>query len=91
MSDSTDDPDKTPSTTEEEQAEEGKALAQGVLRVGAVSIAALLLTIVGLMQATGMIDLFPFGDDWTVEWLVFVLLAIVLVAAELWTWKSDLI
>lgn len=89
MSDSANDPEKTPSTTEEEQREEGKALAQGWLRVATVSIAALLLTVLGLLQATGLIDLFPFGEGWTVQWLVFVLIAVVLVSVELWTWKSD--
>ena len=89
MSDPADDPEKTPSTTVEEQREEGKMLAKGWLRIASVSIFALLLTVVGLLQATGVIDLFPFGEGWTVQWLVFVLLAIVLVSVELWTWRSS--
>lgn len=89
MSDSTKSPDQTPSTTEAEQQEEGEAVAQGLLRVAGVSIFALLLIVVGLLQATGQVDLFPFGDGWTIQWLVFVLLAVILVSIELWSWKSD--
>lgn len=89
MSDSTRDPDKTPSTTEAEQREEGEVLAKGWIRVAGISILAVLLTVVGLLQATGYVDLFPFGEGWTIQWLVFVLLAVILVSIELWSWKSD--
>ena len=89
MSDSRRDPDKTPSTTKAEQREDGEALAQGLLRVGIVSIFAIVLTVVGLLQATGYVDLFPFGDGWTIQWLVFAFLGVVLVSIELWSWKSD--
>lgn len=89
MSDPGEDPEKTPSTTEEEQREEAEVLAKGWLRVAAVSILATVLTVVGLLQASGLVDLFPFGEDWTVEWLVFVLLAVLLVGIELWGWWSD--
>lgn len=89
MSDPGEDPEKTPSTTEEEQREEAEVLAKGWLRVATVSILATVLTVVGLLQASGLVDLFPFGEDWTVEWLVFVLLAALLVGIELWGWWSD--
>lgn len=89
MSDPGEDPEKTPSTTEAEQREEAEVLAKGWIRVAAVSIFAVVLTVVGLLQAGGLVDLFPFGEEWTVEWLVFVLLAAALVAIELWTWWSD--
>lgn len=85
MSDSTEDPDKRPSTTKEEQKEEGVVLMKGVVRIAGISIFATLLTVVGLLQATGLVDLFPFGEEWTVQWLVFVFLALVLVAVELWS------
>lgn len=81
--------DQMPSTGEEEQREEAKVLAEGWLRVAAVSIFALVLTVVGLLQASGLVDLFPFGNDWTVEWLVFVALAVAIVAVEAWTWWID--
>ena len=89
MSDPGEDPERTPSTTEAEQREEAEVLAKGWLRVAAVSILAVVLTVVGLLQAGGLIDLFPFGEDWTLEWLVFVLLAAVVVAVELWGWLSE--
>ncbi len=89
MSESTDDPEKTPATTEDEQREEGETIAKGWLRVGAVSIFGMLLAVIGLMQATGLIDLFPFGEGWTYQWLVFVAIAAVVVAIEVWTWRSD--
>ena len=88
MSDSTEDLDGTPTTSEENAEEEGKELAQGGVRVGAISILSLLLIVTGLLQATGVVDLFPFGSDWTVQWLVFVLLAFVLIGIEVWGWKS---
>lgn len=89
MSDPGEDPERTPSTTEAEQREEAEVLAKGWLRVAAVSILAVVLTVVGLLQATDLVDLFPFGEDWTIQWLVFVLLAALLVAVELWGWRSD--
>lgn len=88
MSDASEDPEKTPSTTEAEQRTEGMTIARGWLRVASISIFALLLAVVGLLQASGFVDLFPFGDGWTVQWLVFVLIAAILVGIELWTWRS---
>lgn len=81
--------DHTPSTSEDVQREEAKVLAEGWLRVATVSIFAVLLTVVGLLQASGLVDLFPFGEGWTVEWLLFVVLAVALVAVEAWTWWID--
>lgn len=81
-------PEKAPAQTEHDEREEGKTIATGWVRVGVVSIFATLLTVVALMQASGLIDVLPFGQDWTVEWLVLVLVAAVLVAVELWTWRS---
>ena len=94
MSDSTEDPDKTLTTSEEQAAKEGKEgkegkeLAQGGVRVGVISILSLLLIVIGLLQATGVIDLFPFGSGWTVQWSIFILLAFVLIGIEVWGWKS---
>lgn len=62
MSDSSRDPDKTPSTTEAEQREEAEVLGQGLVRVAGISIFAMLLAVVGLLQATGFVNLFPFGE-----------------------------
>jgi len=64
-------------------------VAKGFIRVAAVSIVATLLIVVGLLQATGLISLFPFGQEWTVQWLVFVLLGVVLVAVGIWSWRSE--
>lgn len=89
MTETHDDPDKTPTTSEEEAREEGKAMFQRGLRVALISIVSLLLATAGLLQATGLVDLFPFGGDWTYQWLVFVLLAAIIVAAEIWTWRTQ--
>lgn len=89
MSDSATDPDETPSTTEAEQREEGEVVAKGLLRVAGISIVSTLFVVVGLLQATEYIDLFPFGDGWTVQWLVFVLLGLLLVSIEFWSWGSE--
>lgn len=87
MTETTDDPDKTPTITEEEAREECTELLEGSLRVALVSIVGVALAAVGLLQATGLVDLFSFDVDWTYQWLVFVLLAAALVAAEVWTWR----
>ncbi|WP_123619456.1 hypothetical protein [Halorubrum sp. CSM-61] len=89
MSDKRNEPEKTPSTTEAEQREEGEVVAKGFIRVAAVSIVATILVVVGLLQATGLVSLFPFGEEWTVQWLVFVLLGVILVSVGLWSWKSE--
>lgn len=81
--------DQMPSTSEEEQREEAKVLAEGWLGVTAVSIFAVLLIAVGLLQASGLVDLFPFGSNWTVEWFVLVALGMVVVAMVAWTWWND--
>lgn len=88
MTETYDDHDQTPTMTEEEAREEGKELLEGSLRVALVSIVALSLAAAGLLQATDLVDLFPFGGDWTYEWVVFVLLAVAIVAAEAWTWRE---
>ena len=88
MSDSSEDLDKTPTTSEEQAEEEGKELAQGVVRIGVISILSLLLITIGLLQATGVVDLFPFGEEWTVQWLVFILLGLILIGIEVWGWRS---
>ncbi|MDZ5812643.1 hypothetical protein U4E84_14945 [Halorubrum sp. AD140] len=88
MSDSTEDPEKTPSTTEAEQREEGEVVAKGLIRTAAISIFSVLLLVVGLLQATGYVDLFPFGEG-IIQWLVFVLLGLILVSIGLWSWRSE--
>ena len=89
MSDPGDDPEGTPSTTEAEQREEAAVLAQGTLRTALVSIVALLLIVLALMQATGLVDLIPLGDEWTLQWLVFLLAAAALVGVQVWSYRSD--
>jgi hypothetical protein len=85
MSDSQKDPDKTPSTTEAEQRKEGEVVAKGLIRVAGISIVSVLLIVVGRLQATEYIDLFPFGEGWTIQWLVFAVLGLILVSVELWS------
>lgn len=60
MSDSATDPDSEPSTTEEEQREEGRVLFQGWVRVAAISILMLLLLVMVLLHLSGVIDVLPF-------------------------------
>ncbi len=83
-----DDPDQHPTRTEEEAKDEAKVVAKGGVRIAAVSIFATLLTVIGLLQASGLIDLFPFGEGWTLQWLVFVVIAVFIVALELWSWSN---
>lgn len=60
------------------------------LRIGVVSIAAMLLLALGMMQATGLVDLLsPFVDSEIGQWLVFVILAVVVGAVAVWSWRTS--
>lgn len=88
MSDTEKDPTQEPTTSEEDAEEEAEVLLKGWLRVALVSIISLLFIVLGLLHATDVIELFPFGTDWTVQWLVFVLIGVAILSIEFWSWKS---
>jgi hypothetical protein len=73
-------------TTDEEQAEkEATWMAKEWVTIATVSILGLLLFALGLMQATGLVDLLaPIVDTEGGQWLVFGVL--VLGAAALFVW-----
>jgi hypothetical protein len=73
-------------TTDEEQAEkEATWMAKEWVTIATVSILGLLLFALGLMQATGLVDvLAPIADTEAGQWLAFGVLA--LGAAALFVW-----
>lgn len=90
MSDSRDEPTETPTETREQAAEEGAWMAQNWIRVAVVSILLVVVFVVGLMQMTGLMDLFaPIADSEGGQWAAFGVLAAAVAAIGLWAWGSS--
>lgn len=89
MADRDEEPTETVTETRAQAAEETEWMAQNWIRVAVVSIAALLVLVVGLMQASGLIDLLaPFVDSSEGQWIVFAVLALVVLALGIWAWAA---
>lgn len=90
MSDSRDEPTKTTTESREQAEEEGAWMAQNWLRIAVISILLLVVFVVGLMQSTGVVDLLaPIVDSDGGQWIVFGVLAAVVVAIGVWAWGSS--
>lgn len=74
-------------TTSEEQAErEATWMVKEWTTIAAISILLLLVLVLGLMQATGVVDLLaPVVDTEIGQWAVFVVIALVVLAIFLWS------
>lgn len=74
-------------TTSEEQAErEATWMMKEWTTIGTISILVLLVVVLGLMQATGLVDLVaPVADTEIGQWSVFV--AIVLITLTIFVWS----
>lgn len=74
-------------TTSEEQAErEATWMMKEWTTIGTISILVLLVLVLGLMQATGLVDLVaPVADTEIGQWSVFV--AIVLITLTIFVWS----
>ncbi|WP_394739507.1 hypothetical protein [Natronococcus roseus] len=88
-----DEPDEEPTekpTNDREEAErEGKWMARNWIGIAVVSILALLLLAVGMMQATGLVDVFaPVADSETGQWAAFGVLALAVLAIAGWSWRA---
>lgn len=88
-----DEPDKEPTekpTEDREEAErEGQWMARNWLGIAVVSILALLLLALGMMQATGLVDVFgPVADSETGQWAAFGVLALAVLALAGWSWRA---
>ncbi|THE65576.1 hypothetical protein D8Y22_07110 [Salinadaptatus halalkaliphilus] len=86
-------PDREPPegpTEDKVQAEhDGKQMARNWVGIAVVSILALLLLAVGLLQATGVVDVFaPIATTETQQWAAVGVLALIVVAIAGWSWSS---
>lgn len=90
MSDSRDEPTETPTESREQAEEEGAWMAQNWVRIAVFSILLLVVFAVGLMQSTGVVDLFaPIVDSEGGQWVVFGVLAAIVAGIGLWAWGSS--
>lgn len=89
MSKPDEEPTDKPASSREEAAEDSEWMFRNWIGVAVVSIAILLLITVGLMQGTGLIDVFaPVADSETGQWGAFAVLALIVAALAAWGWKS---
>jgi polyferredoxin len=74
-------------TTDEQQAErEATWMAKEWASIGVISILVMVLLALGLLQATGVIDLLaPIADTEIGQWGAFVVLALVVLGISLWS------
>lgn len=75
-----------PTQSEQDAQEAATFMAKELLSIALVSIAALLLLVLGLMQATGVIDILGAGiGSESIHWLGFVGLVLLVIAAFAWS------
>ncbi|MFC4989748.1 MULTISPECIES: hypothetical protein [Saliphagus] len=90
MSDSRDDPTETTTESREQAAEESAWMVQNSIRIGVFSILLVVVFTLGLMQATGLVDvLAPIADSETGQWIAFGVLAAAAAALGVWAWGSS--
>ena len=86
---SSDDPTDTPTHDTEAARQEGAEMGRSWLQVAVVATFGTLLLALGLLQATGLVDLFaPIAGSEPTQWLVFVVLALVVAVVGAWSWKT---
>lgn len=84
-------PTEKPTEDREEAEQEGKWMARNWIGIAVVSILALLLLVVGMMQATGLVDVFaPIADTQGGQWAAFGVLALLVVVLAGWSWRAIL-
>ncbi len=89
MSDPDQEPTETPTTDTEEAEAKGKSMARNWVGIAVVSILFLVVLAIGMMQATGLVDVFaPIADTDTQQWGVFAVIALVVLAIAGWSWSS---
>ena len=84
-------PTEKPTEDRQEAEQEGKWMARNWIGIAVVSILALLLLVVGMMQATGLVDVFaPIADTQGGQWAAFGGLALLVVVLAGWSWRAIL-
>lgn len=83
------DPTEKPTHDAEEAQQEGERMARNWIAIAVVSILALLLIVGGMMQASGLVDVFgPIADTQTQQWGAFAVLALIVIAVAGWSWAT---
>ncbi|WP_265108449.1 hypothetical protein [Halosolutus halophilus] len=89
MSEPDREPTDKPTNTKAEAKEEDQWMIRNWVGIAAVSIFGLLLLALGMMQATGLVDvLAPFADTEAQQWGVFAVLALGVIALAGWGWSA---
>lgn len=89
MSEPDREPTEKPTHDREEAEQESKWMARNGIGIAVVSILMLLLLVVGMMQATGLVDVFaPVASSETGQWAAFGVLALAVLALAGWSWKA---
>ena len=89
MEDQNEEPTDTPTQSQEQAVEEGAWMAQNWLRIAVISILGLWVLALGMMQATGLVDVFaPVADTEAGQWAAFTVLAVIVLAIAVWSWAS---
>ncbi|MCU4741126.1 opsin family protein [Halobacteria archaeon AArc-m2/3/4] len=82
-------PTDTPTRNREQAEEEGAWMGQNWLRIAVVSILGLWVVALGLLQASGLINVFaPIADTQRGQWAAFAVLALVVIGIGAWSWFS---
>ena len=83
------DPTETPTEDQQQAKSEGKTQAKNWIRIAVFATFGTFLLALGLLQATGMIDLLaPVVDSQTGQGLVFVVLAAIVFGLGAWSWST---
>lgn len=89
MANSGKDPTDKPTHDTEEARREGAEMGRSWLQIAVVATFATLLLALGLLQATGLVDLFaPVVAGETTQWVLFTVLALVVLGVGAWSWLS---
>ena len=83
------DPTETPTEDKEQAKAKGEVQAKNWLRIAVFATFGTFLLALGLLQATGMVELFaPVVDSGIGQGLVFVALALVVFGLGVWSWST---
>lgn len=83
------DPTETPTEDQQQAKAEGQVQAKNWVRIAVFATFGTFLLALGLLQATGMIELFaPVVDSQAGQGLVFVALAAIVFGLGAWSWST---
>lgn len=75
-----------PTTTNAQEADEAAWMMKEGIAVGLIAIGAMLAIVLGLLQGTGLVDVFaPIADTGLGQWAAFAVLILIGIAVFAWT------